>query len=480
MSDIVLALDQGTTSSRALAVDRDGRVVASARREFRQHYPQAGWVEHDPAEILESQFAVMDEVLAQTGGARAIGITNQRETTVLWDRRTGEAVHPAIVWQDRRTDWICASLEPHAKRFTERTGLRLDPYFAGTKLKWLLDHVPGARERAESGELAFGTIDSWLVWHLTGGRHHVTDASNASRTLMFDIHRQCWDEELLRLLGIPAPVLPEVVDSSGVVAETGSGIPIAGIAGDQHAALFGQRCFEPGMAKNTYGTGCFLLMQTGGEAVRSKNNLLTTVAWRIGGEVSYALEGSIFIAGALVQWLRDEMGIISCSEEVDERAAEVGDSGGLVIVPAFAGLGAPHWDPKARGLAIGMTRGTNRAHFCRAALESIAFQSAELVRCMEKDSRQAMSVLRVDGGATRSDLLMQIQADLLGAPVVRPENVETTAMGAAFLAGLGVGFWESIDEIAGEAGSRFEPSGRETAALWRNWNRAVELAKGWA
>ena len=479
MKEVVIALDQGTTSSRALAVDRGGKVVASAQREFAQHYPQAGWVEHDPREILESQFAVMDEVLAQTGGARAIGITNQRETTVLWDRATGEAVHPAIVWQDRRTDGICTSLEPHAELFTERTGLRLDPYFSGTKLRWLLDHVPDARKRAEVGELAFGTIDSWLVWHLTGGRRHVTDASNASRTLMFDIHRQCWDEELLRRLDIPAAILPEVVDSSGVVGETGSGIPISGIAGDQHAALFGQACFEPGMAKNTYGTGCFLLMQTGSKPVRSRNNLLTTVAWRIGGETSYALEGSIFMAGALIQWLRDEMGIIASSAEVDERAAEVGDSGGMVIVPAFSGLGAPHWDPKARGLAVGMTRGTNRSHFCRAALESIAFQSAELVRCMEKDSGRAMTGLRVDGGATRSDLLMQIQSDLLGTPVVRPRNIETTAMGAAFLAGLAVGFWESTKDIVDETVDRFDPSVGRNETRWRNWNRAVELAKGW-
>ena len=479
MKEVVIALDQGTTSSRALAVDRGGKVVASAQREFAQHYPQAGWVEHDPREILESQFAVMDEVLAQTGGARAIGITNQRETTVLWDRATGEAVHPAIVWQDRRTDGICTSLEPHAELFTERTGLRLDPYFSGTKLRWLLDHVPDARKRAEAGELAFGTIDSWLVWHLTGGRRHVTDASNASRTLMFDIHRQCWDEELLRRLDIPAAILPEVVDSSGVVGETGSGIPISGIAGDQHAALFGQACFEPGMAKNTYGTGCFLLMQTGSKPVRSRNNLLTTVAWRIGGETSYALEGSIFMAGALIQWLRDEMGIIASSAEVDERAAEVGDSGGMVIVPAFSGLGAPHWDPKARGLAVGMTRGTNRSHFCRAALESIAFQSAELVRCMEKDSGRAMTGLRVDGGATRSDLLMQIQSDLLGTPVVRPRNIETTAMGAAFLAGLAVGFWESTKDIVDETVDRFDPSVGRNETRWRNWNRAVELAKGW-
>lgn len=479
MKEVVIALDQGTTSSRALAVDRGGKVVASAQREFAQHYPQAGWVEHDPREILESQFAVMDEVLAQTGGARAIGITNQRETTVLWDRATGEAVHPAIVWQDRRTDGICTSLEPHAELFTERTGLRLDPYFSGTKLRWLLDHVPDARKRAEAGDLAFGTIDSWLVWHLTGGRRHVTDASNASRTLMFDIHRQCWDEELLRRLDIPAAILPEVVDSSGVVGETGSGIPISGIAGDQHAALFGQACFEPGMAKNTYGTGCFLLMQTGSKPVRSRNNLLTTVAWRIGGETSYALEGSIFMAGALIQWLRDEMGIIASSAEVDERAAEVGDSGGMVIVPAFSGLGAPHWDPKARGLAVGMTRGTNRSHFCRAALESIAFQSAELVRCMEKDSGRAMTGLRVDGGATRSDLLMQIQSDLLGTPVVRPRNIETTAMGVAFLAGLAVDFWGSTKDIVDETVDRFDPSVVRNETRWRNWNRAVELAKGW-
>jgi len=482
MKDRVLALDQGTTSSRAIVFDRHGRTLASAQREFRQHYPRPGWVEHDPAEIIESQLAVMDEVLAEAGPVHALGITNQRETTVLWERDTGRPVHPAIVWQDRRTSALCAELAPHAPRFAARTGLRLDPYFAGTKLRWLLDHVPGARERAAAGDLAFGTVDSWLVWHLTGGRTHVTDATNAGRTLLFDIHRQCWDDELLALLDIPAAVLPEVVDSSGVVAETAQGIPIAGIAGDQHAALFGQACFEPGMAKNTYGTGCFLLMQTGDTPVRSDNNLLTTMAWRIDGRPSYALEGSIFIAGALIQWLRDEMGLISSAPEVNELAASVPDSNGLVIVPAFAGLGAPHWDPDARGLAIGLTRGVNRAHFCRAALESIAFQSAELVRCMEKDSGRGLSVLRVDGGAARSDLLMQIQADLCGAPVLRPDNVETTALGAAYLAGLATGVWESTADIVEHAGvgRRFEPSGDDVSARWSDWDRAVERAKHWA
>lgn len=482
MSDWILALDQGTTSSRAMAIDRDGAVVASAQREFRQYYPKPGWVEHDPGEILDSQVAVMDEVLEKTGGARAVGISNQRETTVLWDRATGEPVHPAIVWQDRRTTAMCAELAGHEALFGERTGLRLDPYFSGTKLRWLLDNVPGARARAEAGELAFGTIDSWLVWNLTGGRRHVTDATNAGRTLMFDIHRQCWDGELLEILGIPPAVLPEVVDSSGVVGETSRGIPIAGIAGDQHAALFGQGCFEPGMAKNTYGTGCFLVMHTGAEAVRSQNHLLTTMAWRIDGKPEYALEGSVFVAGALVQWLRDELGIISSSAEVEELAATVEDNGGLVIVPAFAGLGAPHWDPSARGLAIGLTRGVNRGHFCRAALESIAFQSAELVRCMENDGGRPLSELRVDGGATRNNLLMQMQADLCGAPVVRPMNVETTALGAACLAGLATGFWSGRSEIADRLAveRRFEPREIDAAARWNDWNRAVERSKGWA
>ncbi len=482
MSDVILALDQGTTSSRAMAIDRDGTVVASAQREFAQHYPRPGWVEHDPEEILESQFAVMDEVLAKTGGARAIGITNQRETTVLWDRATGKTVHPAIVWQDRRTTVMCAELAQHEELFAKRTGLRLDPYFSGTKLRWLLDHVPNARHRAEAGELAFGTIDTWLIWHLTRGARHVTDATNASRTLLFDIHRQCWDEELLRILEIPAALLPDVVDSSGVVGETEAGIPIAGIAGDQHAALFGQGCFKPGMAKNTYGTGCFLMMHTGEEAVRSQNHLLTTMAWRIGGKPEYALEGSVFVAGALVQWLRDELGIISSSAEIEVLASSVDDSNGLVIVPAFAGLGAPHWDPSARGLAIGLTRGVNRAHFCRAALESIAFQSAELVRCMERDAGRPLSELRVDGGATRNDLLMQMQADLCGAPVIRPSNIETTALGAACLAGLAIGFWKDRSEIAGRLSieRRFEPRNIDATGKWRDWNRAVERAKGWA
>ncbi|GAA5481263.1 glycerol kinase GlpK [Haloferula sargassicola] len=481
MKDVILALDQGTTSSRAIAVNADGKVVASAQREFPQHYPKPGWVEHDPREILDSQLAVMDEVLEKTGGARAIGITNQRETTVLWDRETGEAVHPAIVWQDRRTADMCRGLADYAGLFASRTGLRLDPYFAGTKLRWLLENLPNVRQRAEAGELAFGTVDSWLVWHLTGGKHHLTDATNASRTLLFDIHRQCWDDELLRILDIPKTVLPEVVDSSGLIAETTDGLPIAGIAGDQHAALFGQGCYEPGMAKNTYGTGCFLLMHTGAKPVMSANRLLTTMAWRIDGKPEYALEGSVFIAGALVQWLRDEMGLISTSEEVGELAATVADSHGLVIVPAFAGLGAPHWDPQARGLAIGLTRGVNKAHWCRAALESIAFQSGELVRCMERDAGHRMAELKVDGGATMNDLLMQIQADLCSAPVVRPKNIETTAMGAAFLAGLGVGMWKDRREILAmlEEERRFEPREIDAAAKWRDWDRAVERAKAW-
>ncbi len=479
----VLALDQGTTSSRAIVFDRAGRAVASAQEEFPQRYPRPGWVEHDPRAIWESQKRVMDEVLAKAGPVAAIGITNQRETTVLWDRASGEPVHPAIVWQDRRTTGFCRELEAagHAATFAERTGLRIDPYFAGTKLRWLLDHVDGARERAEAGELAFGTIDTWLVWNLTGGGRHLSDATNAGRTMMYDIHRNQWDDELLDILGVPAAVLPEVVDSSGVVAEH-EGIPIAGIAGDQHAALFGQACFEPGMAKNTYGTGCFLLMQTGAEAVASRNRLLTTIAWRIDGKCEYALEGSVFIAGAVVQWLRDELGIIADAGEIEPLAGSVDDSNGVVLVPAFAGLGAPHWDPSARGVAVGLTRGANRAHLCRAALEAIAFQSGELVRAMEKDSGRPLSELRVDGGAVVNDLLMQIQSNLLGAPVTRPENIETTALGAAYLAGLAVGLWEGRGEIAAQwrRDRVFEPEEVDSAALWRDWERAVERAKGWA
>ncbi|MEM9235277.1 MAG: glycerol kinase GlpK [Verrucomicrobiota bacterium] len=482
-NEVILALDQGTTSSRAIAYDSNGQVLASSQREFPQIYPQPGWVEHDAMEIWDSQRRVMEEVRAQVGEVAAIGITNQRETTVLWDRETGKPVHNAIVWQDRRTTDFCRELEKqgHADVVAERTGLRLDPYFSGSKLSWLLDHVEGARERAEAGELAFGTIDSWLVWNLTGGRSHLTDASNASRTMMYDIHRNEWCGDLLELLNVPRGVLPEVVDSSGVVADC-DGVPIGGIAGDQHAALFGQACYEPGMAKNTYGTGCFLLMHTGEEAVASENKLLTTIAWRIGGKCEYALEGSVFIGGAVVQWLRDEMGLISSAPEIEEVAATVEDSNGLYLVPAFAGLGAPHWDPAARGVAVGVTRGVNRAHFCRAALDAIALQSGELVQAMERDSGHALSELRVDGGAAANNLLMQIQADLLGAPVTRPNNVETTALGAAYLAGLAVGVWKDRGEIAVQwrKDRVFEPSGKDMELQWKNWAEAVKRSKGWA
>jgi glycerol kinase len=480
---VILALDQGTTSSRAIAFDRETLVLASAQEEFPQIYPRPGWVEHDPQAIWDSQRRMLEEVRGKVEDIKAIGITNQRETTLLWDRESGKPVHNAIVWQDRRTTEFCRKLEEagHAPLVAERAGLRIDPYFAGTKLRWLLDHVKGARERAEAGELAFGTVDSWLIWNLTGGKTHVTDATNASRTMMYDIHRNIWDEELLEMLDVPKAVLPEVVDSSGVVAEY-EGIPIAGIAGDQHAALFGQACFEPGMAKNTYGTGCFLLMQTGEKAVPSTNHLLTTIAWRIAGKCEYALEGSVFIGGAVIQWLRDELGMIGSAAEVEELAASVPDSNGLFLVPAFAGLGAPHWDPTARGVAVGITRGVNRAHFCRAALEAIAFQSGELVQAMEKDSGQKMCELRVDGGAVVNNLLMQIQSNLLDAPVTRPSNIETTALGAAYLAGLAVGVWKDRSEITAQwqRDRVFEPSGADSISLWRDWNRAVEKSKGWA
>jgi glycerol kinase len=421
----------------------------------------------------------------------AIGITNQRETTVVWDRRTARPVGHAIVWQDRRTAADCAALQAAGREplFAERTGLRLDPYFSGTKLAWLLAHHPEMRARAEQGELLFGTIDSWLIWKLTGGKVHATDASNASRTLLLNLQTTSWDADCLSALNVPAPMLPAVVDCSGVVAEVSTpaelaGLPIAGIAGDQQAALFGQACFQPGMAKNTYGTGCFLLMHTGTKAVPSQNKLITTVAWRIGGRTEYALEGSVFIAGAVVQWLRDELQIIRTAPECDELAATVPNSHGLFLVPAFVGLGAPHWDPYARGAAFGVTRGTNRAHFCRAALESIALQSEELIRCMEKDSGTPLAELRVDGGATRSDLLLQIQSDLLGCEVVRPACVETTALGAAYLAGLAAGVWRDREEIAAQwsVATRFSPRGAtaECDRLRAGWRRAVERCKGWA
>jgi glycerol kinase len=490
----ILALDQGTTSSRALVFDHGGNVRSVARKEFRQLFPQPGWVEHDGNEIWASQLGVAMEAIAGAGLTAAdivaIGITNQRETTLVWDRGTGSPICNAIVWQDRRTAGQCEQmkadwLEPF---FRERTGLVLDPYFSGAKLAWILDNVPGARVRAERGELAFGTVDSWLVWNLTGGERHVTDASNASRTLLYNIHRGEWDSDLLKALRIPAALLPEIVPSSGVCGHTApslfaSRVPISGIAGDQQAALFGQVCDRPGTVKNTYGTGCFMLMHTGDQAVASKRNLLTTVACRIDERIEYALEGSVFVAGAAVQWLRDGLGIIRNSGEVEALAASVPDNGGVYLVPAFAGLGAPHWDPFARGALFGLTRGSTAAHIARAALESIAFQTADLLAAMEHDAHMALPELRVDGGATSNNLLMQFQADLLGVPVVRPKDTETTALGAAFLAGLAVGYWCNRSEIAGlrQIERTFIPSmERERAEELRTrWSRALERSKGW-
>ena len=491
----VLALDQGTTSSRAIAFDRSGSIMAMARQEFRQVFPQPGWVEHDAREIWSSQRAVAAQAIARAGLAAgdiaAIGITNQRETTVLWDRSTGEPLANAIVWQDRRTASRCDTLRQagHERLFQERTGLVLDAYFSGTKLAWLLDHVPGAREKAGQGRLAFGTIDTWLAWNLTAGARHVTDASNASRTLLFNIHTLDWDDELLGLLDIPRSVLPEVIDSSGTFGTTRceqlpGGIAIAGVAGDQQAALYGQACHRPGMAKNTYGTGCFLLMNTGAVPSPSRHRLLTTVAWRVGASAQYALEGSVFIAGAAVQWLRDGLGIIARSEDVGPLAASVPDSGDVFFVPALSGLGSPYWDPHARGAIVGITRGTTRAHLARATLDAIAFQSAELLEAMALDSGIALTELRVDGGATANDLLMQTQADLLGVPVVRPRVTETTALGAAYLAGLAVGFWKDEAEIASlwARDRAFEPRvPREVArARLAQWRRAVERSRDWS
>ena len=488
----VIALDQGTTSSRAIVFDREGGIRGVAQREFRQVFPQPGWVEHDATEIWASQSGVLHEALAIAGaGARdiaAIGITNQRETTVIWDRATGRPIANAIVWQDRRTAPLCDELRAagHAPLFARKTGLVLDAYFSGTKLRWLLDNVDGARARAERGELAFGTIDTWLIWNLTGGRVHCTDPSNASRTLLFDIHAGQWDDELLALLGVPSAVLPLVVPSSGVCANAsidGVDIPIAGIAGDQQAALFGQACIAPGMAKNTYGTGCFLLLNTGKAAVTSRNNLLTTIAWQRGGVTDYALEGSVFIGGAVVQWLRDGLKIIRTAADVDMLARSVPDNGGVYLVPAFAGLGAPHWDAYARGAIFGLTRGASGGHIARAALEAIAFQSADVLAAMEKDAGITLSELRVDGGATANDLLLQFQADILGVPVVRSRVRETTALGAAYLAGLAVGYWKSDADIASQwqVDRRFEPAmPRERAAALRaEWEKAVSRAMAW-
>ena len=490
----VLALDQGTTSSRAILYDHAGAPVASAQKEFRQHFPQPGWVEHDANEIWTSQHEVMLAAIATSGATpeaiAAIGITNQRETTVVWDRATGKPIGNAIVWQDRRTARLCDELKADGKAglIQQKTGLVLDAYFSGTKLKWLLNNVPGARERAENGELCFGTIDTWLIWNLTGGKVHATDPSNASRTLLFNIHTNSWDDELLSLLNIPRAVLPEVRPSSGWFGELliyGVAVPIAGNAGDQQAALFGQGCHSPGMAKNTYGTGCFLLLNTGSAAVASTNKLLTTTAWQLeAGQPQYALEGSVFIGGAVVQWLRDGLRAIKTAADVEALAAEVPDSGGVYLVPAFAGLGAPHWDPYARGAMFGLTRGSGITHIARAALESIAFQSAEVLAAMEKDAGLKLTELRVDGGATANNLLMQIQADLLGVPVVRPKVLETTALGAAYLAGLAVGFWQDAGDIQRnwQVDRIFEPTlPRDRAAsMMAGWSKAVERSKQWA
>lgn len=488
----ILALDQGTTSSRALVLDHDGAVRAVAQKEVTQFYPQPGWVEQDPLEIWSTQIGVAAEAMSRAGisaaEVAAIGIANQRETTILWNRRTGLPVHNAIVWQDRRTARFCERLRDQGVEplFESRTGLLLDPYFSGTKARWLLDHVPDARDQAESGELAFGTVDSWLTWKLTGGETHVTDASNASRTLAFNIHAGVWDDKLLGILGIPRAVLPNVVASSQQIGLTAPGlfaerIPITGIAGDQQAALFGQCCHAPGMAKNTYGTGCFLLMHTGLHPTHSRSRLLATVAWKIGAVTEYADEGSVFVAGAVVQWLRDGLGVIRSAAEVEALANSVPDSGGVYFVPAFTGLGAPYWDAHARGTISGLTRGSTAAHLARAALESMAFQTADVLKAMQADAGIPVAELRVDGGAARNDLLMQFQADLLGVPVVRPRNTETTALGAAFLAGLAVGYWEDRSELATlwQEERRFEPvmPRDEAEHRYAGWREAVARAR---
>jgi glycerol kinase len=491
----VLALDQGTTSSRAILFNHDGTVVGVAQREFPQIFPQPGWVEHDPQDIWTSQIAVATEVLGRAQvlprDLVAIGIANQRETTLIWERESGRPIANAIVWQDRRTAEICDRLraEGYEGSVRDRTGLVIDAYFSGSKIAWMLDRVPDARRKAEAGLLAFGTVDTWLVWQLTGGRTHITDVTNASRTMLFNIHTLQWDEELLGMLDVPYSLLPEVKASSEVYGEVSTtlglgSVPIAGIAGDQQAALFGQMCVAPGMSKNTYGTGCFLLQSTGTTPVASRNRLVSTVAWRIGDRTEYALEGSIFIGGAVVQWLRDGLGIIRSAAQVEALAASVPDNGDVYLVPAFAGLGAPHWDAYARGAIVGLTRGTTAAHVARAAIESIAYQVDDILEAIHRDSGIALRELRVDGGASMNEALMQFQSDLLGVPVVRPEVTETTALGAAYLAGLAVSFWSSVDEIAGQwrVAKRFDPvMPRQAAqALRDRWHDALDRARGWA
>ena len=486
MKKYVIALDQGTSSSRAIVFDHEGNALSVSQKEFTQHFPRPGWVEHDPMEIWATESGVMMEAVAALGAhpdeIAAIGITNQRETTVVWDAATGKPVCNAIVWQDRRTSEFCDSLkaEGWTERIREKTGLLIDAYFSGTKVRWILENVPGARERADKGELRFGTVDSWLVWNLTGGSVHVTDVSNASRTMLFNIHTLQWDEELLALMGIPASMMPEVRSSSEVYGTTsllGGEVPVAGMAGDQQAALFGQMCTEPGTVKNTYGTGCFLLMNTGSQPITSRNNLLTTIAWKIGDKVDYALEGSIFVAGSVVQWLRDGLGLIKSSSEIEALALTVPDNGGVHFVPALTGLGAPYWDPYAKGTITGITRGTKAGHIARAALEGIAFQTMDIVEAMGKDAGVPLKELKVDGGASRDNLLMQFQADVIGAQVIRPQVTETTALGAAYLAGIAVGFWAGVGEVKQQwkAERVFSPSATEAkvAAAKAGWADAI-------
>ena len=485
-SKYILALDQGTSSSRAIVFDHEGNICSVAQMEFTQYFPKPGWVEHNPMEIWSSEAAVIAEAITKLGingkSLAAIGITNQRETTIVWDAETGAPVYNAIVWQDRRTSAFCDELKARGlvDKIREKTGLIIDAYFSGTKIKWILDNVPGAREKALAGQLRFGTVDSWLVWQLTRGEVHVTDVTNASRTMLFNIHTLEWDQELLDLLGIPASMMPAVKSSSEVYGHTKTTIfahevPIAGIAGDQQSALFGQMCIEPGSVKNTYGTGCFLLMNTGSKPILSKNNLLTTVAWKIGDCVNYALEGSIFVGGSVVQWLRDGLGVIRSSSEIEALAASVPDNGGVYFVPALTGMGAPYWDQYAHGVICGITRGTTSAHIARAALEGIAFQTMDIVHAMEKDAGVPLAELKVDGGASRNNLMMQFQADILGACVVRPQVTETTAMGACYLAGLAVGYWNSLDEIKAQwqVERCFQPTGEDMSAARKGWADAI-------
>jgi glycerol kinase len=493
MSDkLILALDQGTTSSRSILFNQKGEIVSSNQLEFEQIYPKPGWVEHNPIDIWNSQLQTAREIIRQNPQFEiaGIGITNQRETTIVWDRKTGQPIYNAIVWQDRRTSKFCDELKTEGwiERIQYKTGLVIDSYFSATKLRWILKNVEGAMEKAKGGELAFGTVDSWLIWNLTNGKHHVTDASNASRTMIFNIRTLSWDDELLDLFEIPREILPEVKSSSEIYGYTseelfGYKIPIAGVAGDQQAATFGQMCVDLGSVKNTYGTGCFMLCNTGGEAVKSKNNMLTTIAWQIDGKTTYALEGSIFIGGAIVQWLRDEMGLISRSSDVEELASRVQDNGGVYLVPALTGLGAPHWDQYARGTIIGLTRGSNASHIARAALESIAFQTCDVLKSMEADLGSSIKELRVDGGAVVNNLLMQFQADMLGTPVYRPRVMETTALGAAYLAGLSTGYWKNIDEIkeqwAVDHCFTRKMKAENVTRLMKSWEKALSRSMSW-